>query len=204
MTRSRRFLLAAALVLPLAILAGLPSARTDRVPLPECEWCGAPEAPAKLSWDLRIAPDEEPGELLVLTGRVWQADGKTPAAGILLYAYHTNRKGIYPKRGDERGNGRRHGYLRGWLRTDESGRYRIRTIRPGAYPEGTNPQHIHCTITPHGGEERWIDDFHFADDPLLIESFRARLKNRGGSGIVTLEKGADGVWRGTRDIRLDG
>ena len=30
-----------------------------------------------------------------ITGTVFQADGKTPAPDVILYIYHTNRKGIY-------------------------------------------------------------------------------------------------------------
>lgn len=202
MTRPRWLALAAALLLPILIVAILPEARPES-PLPDCEWCGAPEAPADLSWDLRIAPESEAGEPLELTGRIVRGKDRKPAAGVLLYAYHTNRKGVYPRRGNETGNARRHGYLRGWLRTGADGRYRIRTIRPGAYPEGGNPQHIHCTLTPPGGTERWIDDFHFADDPMLTPAYRSRLRESGGSGIVTVAKGQDGVWRGTRDIVLE-
>jgi len=171
-------------------------------PLSACEWCGAAEAPAELSWDLRIAGEDEPGEALVLEGRIFLADGRTPAAGVLMYAYHTNSAGVYPKRGDETGNGRRHGYLRGWLRTSAEGRYRIRSIRPGAYPDSEQPQHIHVTLRPPGGEEFWIDDFGFDDDPLLTDAVRAELDNIGGFGIMVLEGNAGVGWRGRRDIVL--
>lgn len=174
-----------------------------RGPLPACEWCGAAEAPEGLSPEMTLAGPGEPGERLVLEGTVFQPDGRTPAAGVLLYAYHTNAEGVYPQRGDETGNARRHGYLRGWLRTGEDGRYRIDTIRPAAYPGRTEAQHIHMTVQPPGGEEAWIDSVHFDDDPLLTEARRQRLENRGGSGIVRLERGEDGVWRGRRDIVLE-
>ena len=148
-----------------------------------------------------IAGKDEPGERLVLTGRVLQKDGRTPAANIVLYAYHTNAEGIYPKRGSERGNARRHGYLRGWLRTDAQGRYRIETIRPGTYPSRVDPAHVHVVLGAAGQEEQYVDDFVFADDPLVDDRYRSRVRNRGGSGIVTLTK-RDGVWYGSRDIVL--
>ncbi|MCB0644992.1 MAG: intradiol ring-cleavage dioxygenase, partial [Phaeodactylibacter sp.] len=88
------------------------------MPLPDCEWCGAMDAPTQLSSTLQIAGLQEPGERLLITGTVFQADGVTPAPNILLYAYHTNQAGIYAKKGNETGNGRRHGHLRGWLKTD--------------------------------------------------------------------------------------
>ena len=57
-----------------------------------------------------------------------EADG-APAAGIIVYAYQTDATGIYPR------GSTRHGRLRGWVRTDEAGRYRFDTIRPGAYTQ---------------------------------------------------------------------
>lgn len=170
--------------------------------LPSCEWCGAREAPADLIWTMHIPPADEPGEPLTITGTVYQADGTTPAADVLLYAYHTNAEGVYPKRGDETGNAQRHGYLRGWLRTDAEGRYRITTIRPVSYPSRSEPAHIHLTVTPPGGEEDWIDVIVFADDRLVTRRYRASRDRKGGSGIVTLEHDAESGWHGVRDIVL--
>ncbi len=171
-------------------------------PLPACEWCGAAEAPAQLNWEIKIAGPDEPGEPLVITGTVYKADGVTPAPDIVLYVYHTNKEGVYPKRGDETGNGRRHGYLRAWLRTGTRGEYRITTIRPAPYPGRKAPAHIHITITEPDKSEYWIDSILFEGDPFLTPDYRAGLKQKGGSGIIVLEKDAEGVWRGKRDILL--
>ena len=171
-------------------------------PLPECEWCGAPEAPAGLTATLIMPARGEAGERLMVEGTVYRPDGKTPAAGVLLYAYQTNAGGVYAKRGNETGNGRRHGYLRGWLRTGNDGKYRIETITPGSYPTRSEPAHIHMTLQPPGEPERYIDDVVFEGDPLLTPEHRARLRQRGGSGIVQLERTADGTFRAIRDIYL--
>ena len=171
-------------------------------PLPECEWCGAPEAPAGLTATLIMPTRGEAGERLIVEGTVYRPDGKTPAAGVLLYAYQTNAGGVYAKRGNETGNGRRHGYLRGWLRTGADGKYRIETIKPGSYPSRNEPAHIHMTLQPPGEPERYIDDVVFEGDPLLTPEHRARLRQRGGSGIVPLERNADGTLRVIRDIYL--
>ena len=178
------------------------SSRDGRTtPLSECEWCGASEAPTNLSATLIIPPTDEPGERLVLDGTVYKPDG-TPAAGVLLYAYHTDAGGVYPKRGNETGNGRRHGYLRGWLRTGIDGRYRIETIKPGSYPTRSEPAHVHMTLQPPGAPERYIDDVVFEGDPILTSEHRARLHQRGGSGIVRLERDGEGILRARRDIYL--
>lgn len=170
---------------------------------PRCEWCGAPEAPSNLSWRAVIAGGEESGQRLVIEGIIYGRDRITPALNVLVYAYQTNSSGIYPKRGGETGNGIRHGYLRGWLRTGTNGRYRIETIRPGSYPTGSEPAHIHMTIQAPGEAERYVDDIIFADDPRVTEAYRSRLQNRGGSGIVHVARHSSSVMHATRDIYLD-
>jgi protocatechuate 3,4-dioxygenase beta subunit len=151
---------------------------------------------------LVISPASERGERLIVEGTIYQPDGRTPAVGVLVYAYQTNSEGVYPKRGDETGNGRRHGYLRGWLRTGADGRFRIETIMPGTYPTRSEPAHIHLTLRSPGEPERYVDDIVFEDDPLLTVEHRARLQQRGGSGIVQLTRDSDGTLRAVRDIFL--
>lgn len=168
----------------------------------DCEWCGAHEAPATLESRTTIADPDEPGRRLVLTGTVYEADGETPASGVLLYVYHTNAEGIYPTRGDEMGNARRHGYLRGWLVTDAEGRYKVYTIKPGSYPGGNEPAHIHMTVKRPGGDEEWIDSVLFEGDPKITPRIRERRRGRGGEGIVALEERPDGSLRARRDVIL--
>ena len=165
-----------------------------------CEWCGASEAPSNVSWQTTIAGPSEPGERLSISGTVTR--GGKPAPNVVLYLYHTNAQGIYPKRGNETGDARQHGYLRGWVRTDAQGRYAFHTIRPAAYPGRRDPQHIHVVVTEPGREKYSIDAIEFADDPLLTPEYRRRLENRGGPGIITVTKDAKGVWRGERHITL--
>lgn len=121
---------------------------------------------------------------LKVTGTVFQKDGKTPAKDVILYVYHTNRKGIYETKGGEQGWARRHGYIRGWVKTDENGSYTFYTFRPAAYPNSQAPEHIHITIKEPGKNEYYIDNYVFNDDPLLTKKERKKLENRGGSGLV--------------------
>jgi protocatechuate 3,4-dioxygenase beta subunit len=113
---------------------------------------------------------------------------------VLVCVYHTNAEGIYPKRGDETGNGRRHGCRRGWLRADQDGRYRIRTIRPGTSPSRSEPGPIHLTVGPPGETERWVDSVHFADDPLLTD------ERRSGAGVVDPRPDREGVLHARLDL----
>jgi protocatechuate 3,4-dioxygenase, beta subunit len=123
---------------------------------------------------------------IAINGIVYKADGKTPAAGVILYIYHTDQTGVYPKRGDEKGWGQRHGYLRGWMKTAEDGSYKFFTRRPAAYPGRTDPAHIHIIVKEPGMNEYWIEDFVFDDDPLLTPERRSRMENRGGDGILKI------------------
>lgn len=154
--------------------------------LPDCEWCGTAEAPATLTSEARLAPVGEPGTPLIVEGTLLEADGRTPAAGVVLYAYHTDATGAYPQRPGLTGNGRRHGALRGWLRTDARGRFRLVTIRPAPYTSRTDPAHIHFTAQAPGREERWLEELLFADDDLLTPAQRAAHARGEAPHIVTV------------------
>ncbi len=129
----------------------------------------------------------EKGQKLLVTGTVFKPDSKTPASNIIIYYWQTDNNGYYsPKQGmDEKA--KRHGHIRGWVRTDENGKYSIYTIRPAPYPNETIPAHIHTSIKePNIGNEYYIDEFVFDDDKLLTSEKRNALENRGGSGILRI------------------
>ena len=136
-----------------------------------CEGCEAiyesSVAFEKLS-NLVWLPDfKEKGQKLAVNGVVYKADGKTPAPNVVIYIYHTDQTGVYPKKGNETGWAERHGYLRGWMKTNEKGEYKFFTLRPARYPGGNIPAHIHVTIKEPGKNEYYIDEFLFDDDPFL-------------------------------------
>jgi protocatechuate 3,4-dioxygenase, beta subunit len=191
----RTFLLSSA-----AILQSPLSARGQA--LPDCEWCGADEAPDNLGSSIALADENEPGERLRVQGTVYAPDGVTPAPGVLLYLYHTNHAGLYAQRGGETGNGRRHGYLRGWLLSDEKGNYEVRSILPGHYPGGAIARHIHMTVKEPGRPEYWIDNILFEGDPRISAKERAAPDGRGGPGIVTPRRGPRGELIARRNVIL--
>lgn len=154
--------------------------------------------PEALGPRARIVPEDQPGEPMVIEGTVTDADGR-PAAGIVVYAYQTDAGGIYPR--DPAGR-TGHGSLRAWAVTGEDGRYRFDTIRPGAYPERTVPQHVHMHVLEPGCCTYYIDSILFRDDPRLSEREVARQPGRGGGGVVTPRRNDDSGWIVTRDILL--
>lgn len=171
-----------------------------------CEGCEAIyECPIKfeqLGHSIQLPDWNEKGITLTVSGIVYQPDGKTPAPGVILYVYHTNQNGIYPKKGDETGWGKRHGYIRGWMKTNEKGEYLFKTLRPASYPTGNIPAHIHITIKEPGMNEYWIDDYFFEDDPFLTTEERKKLSGRGGNGIVKTVETEKGRLVAERNIYL--
>lgn len=148
-------------------------------------------------------PDfNEAGPKLEISGVIFQPDGVTPAPNVVLYLYHTDQNGYYSSRGNETGWGKRHGYIRGWLKTNDNGEYKFYTLKPAPYPNAIFPAHIHPTIKEPGKIEYWIDDYVFDDDKLVDESYRKNAENRGGDGIVKLIKNENGTYSGKRDIIL--
>lgn len=151
---------------------------------------------------------KEKGQKILLTGTVYQIDGKTPASNVILYYYQTNTEGIYATKESEERNmpknklGHTHGYIRGWLKTDKRGSYSIYTIKPKIYPSRDQPAHIHITVKEKNMEEPYyIDDFVFDHDPLLTTHRRKNMENRGGSGVIRFVQ-KDSLWIGERNIYL--
>ena len=79
------------------------------------------------------------GTRIVLIGAVFTKSCK-PVTGAKVDIWQANAKGEYDNSGYT---------LRGHVRTDANGQYRIETIAPGEYP-GRTP-HIHVKVEPPGG-----------------------------------------------------
>lgn len=163
------------------------SARPMRTFNERCEHCDLMYTgmPAEInSTDTSMGWTEQK-QKLVITGTVYQLDGKTPASDIIVYYYHTDDAGYYSPGAGMDEKAKQHGHLRGWVKTGADGKYAIYTGRPASYPNSRAPQHIHILIKePDLDNEYYIDDLVFDDDPNLVETARKRLQNRGGSGIL--------------------
>ncbi len=144
---------------------------------------------------------EEAGTQIKLSGTVYQKDGKTPAGDIILYFYQTNQEGIYQPGPEATGWERQHGYIRGWLKTDENGSYTLYTLRPAPYPSRSEPAHIHVIVLEPDGRYYWIEGYHFEGDPLLTDKELDPDSPRGGKGLVSLTP-KNGLLVGERDIFL--
>lgn len=169
-----------------------------------CEGC---EAIFEYGDRLLTSVDTLPGFLesdvkLKLSGTVFKNDGKTPAKDVIIYIYQTNQGGVYATKGDEEGWARRHGYIRGWIKTGEDGKYTFYTLKPGTYPDRTQAAHIHPTILEPDGKYYWLQAFHFKGDPLLSKDELNPKSPRGGAiGILDLFQEGD-LWIAEQDIIL--
>lgn len=143
----------------------------------------------------------EKGRKLLVKGIVYKADGKTPAPDVVLYYWQTDNDGVYSPAAGMDEKAKRHGHIRGWMKTGKDGSYALYTVRPAAYPGTNNPGHIHISVKEPGLGEYYIDELVFDDDPFLTQDIRNRHENRGGSGILKVTE-AGGVQTAVHDITL--
>jgi len=112
------------------------------------------------------------GERIIISGRVIDTDGR-PLPGTLVEIWQANAAGRYRHRRDNwdapldpnfTGAGR--------CETDEHGRFRFITVKPGAYPWGNHynawrPAHIHFSLLGRAFAQRLVTQMYFPADPLF-------------------------------------
>ena len=123
--------------------------------------------------DLTVQHYGEPlGERIVVHGRVLDGDGR-PVRNSLVEIWQANAGGRYRHDGDQHpapldpnfsGAGR--------TLTDDEGRYRFVTVKPGAYPWGNHenawrPAHIHFSLFGTAFATRLVTQMYFPGDPLF-------------------------------------
>lgn len=99
--------------------------------------------------DTLAAPDEQ-GERLVISGRVLGDSGCAPVEGAVVDVWQASAAGRYYFVDPHSESERDAFTLRGRMRTDESGRYRFKTVVPARYPLGEGrfrPPHIHYRVS---------------------------------------------------------
>src|SRR5204862_389675 len=112
------------------------------------------------------------GERMVLVGRLLDEDGR-PVRRSLIEVWQANASGKYPHPVDDHEAPLDPNFLgKGQVLTDDEGRYRIVTVKPGAYPWqnhafGWRPAHIHFSLFGNAYAQRLITQMFFPGDPLL-------------------------------------
>jgi protocatechuate 3,4-dioxygenase beta subunit len=185
-----------------AIAGALGLAASEGAPSQDREFINAWERaqlsrPRTLTARARIAPAGEPGTPLVIDGRVFQRDGRSPAPGITVFAYHTDARGLY----DVRSSGAHSWRLKGWALTDGDGRFEFTTIRPAPYPGRKVAAHVHVYL--EGPElPRRSSEILFEGDPLITREERDASARAGRFGSVRPVVERDGVQHVSCPIRI--
>ncbi len=167
---------------------------TDPAFLPAHEWMPFRKLIRQAGTSSRatLVSPPEPGVPLVVAGRVVDRDGN-PIQGAVVYSYHTSAKGWYSDRaahfsGPE--GDRKYARLFGYLTTDATGAFEIKTVRPGGYPDGDLPAHIHLEVGRTGDRPLdLITEIQFDDDSRLTAEWRNRSRQE-GFVIAEVKKGA--------------
>ncbi len=177
---------------------------TDRVVADYCDGCELMYENIPLlnniSSETSLIKIDEPGARLEIKGIVYKPDGKTPAGGVVLYIYHTDAHGLYSSAKDQV-HAKRHGHLRGWIKTNEQGQFKINSIRPAPYPNGNIPAHLHIFVKEPHKTLYYIDEVWFTDDPLVTSELKRKADKRGGNLIIPLTKEGN-EWKGNLKITL--
>jgi protocatechuate 3,4-dioxygenase beta subunit len=114
------------------------------------------------------------GQRIIVHGRVLDADGR-PVPGTLIEIWQANAAGRYrhvrdnwpaPLDPNFSGCGR--------TVTDDKGRYRFTTVKPGAYPwknheNAWRPAHIHFSLFGRAFTQRLVTQMYFPGDPLFFQ-----------------------------------
>jgi protocatechuate 3,4-dioxygenase, beta subunit len=129
----------------------------------------------ELDHDLTRQHDGEPlGERMILHGRVVDGD-KRPVRNTLIELWQANSAGRYrhevdahPAPLDPNFSGAGRGI------TDDEGRYRFITVKPGAYPWRNHPNawraaHIHLSLFGTAFATRLVTQMYFPGDPLFFQ-----------------------------------
>jgi protocatechuate 3,4-dioxygenase, beta subunit len=127
----------------------------------------------ELDHDLTQGHRGEPlGERIIFTGSVTDRDGR-PVRSALIEIWQANAAGRYVHEVDQHpapldpnftGAGR--------CLTDDDGRYRFVTVKPGAYPwrnhpNAWRPAHIHLSFFGRAFTNRLVTQMYFPGDPLF-------------------------------------
>src|SRR5262245_46758678 len=102
-------------------------------------------APAAAPAKIIVVSKAEPGETMIITGHV--TDGNKPIRNASVFVYHTDAEGYYANHRFDNGDESR---LHGAMRTDASGRYEYKTIRPRSYAGTKFPAHVHYVVHADG------------------------------------------------------
>ncbi len=148
--------------------------------------------------------DTATGQVIIVSGRVLDGDG-SPVDNAIIDVWHANSYGRYNHPAD-RSSAPLDPHFQGWgrLATGTDGRYRFRTIAPGAYAASRDwqrPPHIHFKVRRSGYEDL-TTQMYFSAEPLnetdrILQALSAADREK---VIVGFSEQLDGVAAGRFDL----
>lgn len=162
----------------------------------------SPNAP-DLASDLLLAPANEVGTRLIISGVVRTLDCSEIIKDAVIDIWHADDNGAYDNDGF---------HLRGVTKSNAAGFYTFDTILPGKYLNGDSfrPSHIHFKVTAPGYPEL-ITQIYFSTNGVPDESIPDDFAAGKTSGefdatfrIIELTTNTDGKLEGNWDIVIDG
>src|SRR5687767_15041743 len=140
-----------------------------------------------LTWLIteNLAPKGVAGERVSIEGRVVDGDGK-PVNDAIVEIWQADAAGKYGTKG-----------FRGFGRspTDDEGRFRFQTVKPGRVPgPGGKPQapHIAVNIFMRGQLKQLVSRIYFPDDPANAEDAVLALVPAARRGTLIARRGGPG------------
>jgi len=146
-----------------------------------------------------LAKETEPGERLIISGRILNLECSEYIADAIVDIWHANHEGIYDNDSYN---------LRGYTKSNTQGFYLFETIMPGKYRIGgdNRPAHIHLKIKPPEFPTLTTQLYFEGDDKLASDKsasittgeFDARDR------IIPLVKNSEGKLEGQFDVVING
>ena len=145
--------------------------------------------PAVIDSESRIASADEPGQPLIIHGKIMDPDGN-PAPNVIIHSYHRDNEGFDFGANDNSTSTWR---IQGWAKTDKNGSFTFHTIRPAPDHLGREGGHIHFTLISNDYGKQWAPKVFFADDKMVTAKQRKASAERGEFGnVLDIRKTDDG------------
>ena len=130
------------------------------------------------------------GTIIDIFGQVFDQDGRE-VEDVTIDLWQANSHGKYHHPHD-RSEAPIDPYFQGWaiLQSGQQGRFRFKTVMPGAYPLNAPSQrtpHIHIKISKYGYESL-LTQLYFPDHPLNEKDWLFKRKSKAEQALMTAQK----------------
>ena len=146
-----------------------------------------------------LAPEDEPGTRMLISGIVRTLDCTQMIANAVLDIWHANDNGAYDTQGF---------HLRGKVISNAQGFYMFESILPGKYLNGASyrPSHIHFKITPPGFPTLTTQLYFEGDSDIPGDAAASVTSGQYDAShrIIPLTENSQGVLEGIWDVIVDG